>query len=345
MVHILRNTLLVTAVSALVFSSGSLAADCAEEATADFERGVAALDDGRYADAVASLEGATGACDAATYWQALGDANRAQLEGSDGDAASTYSQSALEAYGRAFARARTDQDDAAGARAARSIVELGLETGDPLKSQNWLMVATRLEPDHPSVPELEARLDEARGQLSTDEINTGLSQTRGIGMVNSLLGGDVSSNAFWDPEDESAGGAGGASVSGSIVTPEAPTTSTSSIDIPIRFYSNSTELTAETALNVQNLATVLTERPPSARITLTGHADVRGDAGYNQELSLARAEKIRDLLVAQEPSLDGRINALGDGESRPIDTGDSARSHANNRRLEVTIMEPVPTSD
>ena len=133
-------------------------------------------------------------------------------------------------------------------------------------------------------------------------------------------------------------------VSGSVVTPAEGAPQKSSIDLPIRFHSNSTELTAATAANVQNLATVLTSKSPAARVTLTGHADVRGDADYNQQLSLARAEKIRDLLLEQEPSLTGRIDALGDGESRPIDEGDSERSHANNRRLEITLIEPAPTS-
>ncbi|CAN0601839.1 unnamed protein product, partial [Ectocarpus sp. 12 AP-2014] len=81
----------------------------------------------------------------------------------------------------------------------------------------------------------------------------------------------------------------------------------------------------------------------STRVILTGHADVRGDDQYNLELSLARAEKIRDLLLEEEPALAGRVDAHGDGEARPIDGGDSARSHANNRRLEVTLIEADPT--
>ena len=44
-------------------------------------------------------------------------------------------------------------------------------------------------------------------------------------------------------------------------------------------------------------------------------------------------------LITLEPSLEGRIVALGDGESRPVDTGSDARAHANNRRLEVVISQ------
>lgn len=316
---------------------------CSDGASADYDRGMDALGDGDSAQAADLLSKAAAQCDSPAYWLALGDAQNALLAMSDAHSGEGLNQQALEAYGRAFASARTQQDDQAGARAARAITDLGLQNGDPLKAQNWLLVASNLEPQHPDLPDLQGRLDSARDELSTSEIDTGLSNTRGIGTVSSLLGGKVSSNAFWDPDDESSGGAGNgsASVSGSIVTPMAEMSALASVDLPIRFESNSTELTAATAASIRNLARVLTAKSAENRVTLTGHADVRGDANYNQVLSLARAEAIRDLLVTEEPSLDGRIDTLGAGESRPIDLGDSARSHANNRRLEVRLVAPT----
>ncbi|MEM1144230.1 MAG: OmpA family protein [Pseudomonadota bacterium] len=321
---------------AVGFAQIGTAQDCDDQAVSNYESGLSAAADQRYADAVDLLEQASNQCDVPAYWQALGDARRS-LSDAAPEAVSDDGQTAIEAYGKAFASARSAQDDAAGAQAARSIVDMGLRNNDPLKAQNWLAVASRLDPQSPELTDLENRLDAARDQLSADEIDTGLSQTRGIGTVNSLLGGAVSSNAFWEPDDENSGGAGSAelAVSGSVVAP----TPAASVDIPIRFASNSTELTEETATNVRNLAKVLAARASKNQIILTGHADVRGDASYNQRLSLARAEAIRAQLVLTEPSLEGRIRAQGAGESRPVDLGDSERSHANNRRLEVTVTD------
>ena len=340
-----------------VLSEASAALDdCPAPVLRSLDRGSAAIGAGRYEEAVTILEAAADECDAAETWQALGDAQRAvanrfQTDRDTGSAslAELARQGALEAYGNAFASARLARDDAAGALAARSIAAVGIESGDPLKAQNWLIAAERLQPAHPELASLQQRLDAAREELSEDEIETGLSQTRGIGMVNSLLGGKVSSNAFWDPEDEGAGGAGAsmASVSGRIVTPASPGQAaatpadeqalTVSIDIPIRFDSDSTRLSAETAANVRSLANVLADQEDDTRITLTGHADTRGDAQYNEALSLARAEAIREILLAAVPSLAGRIEALGAGESQPLDPGDTPRAHANNRRLEVSV--------
>lgn len=320
----------------------ALAQPCPDSSVADYKLAIAALNAAQTQKALPLLESATAACDHATYWQALGDAHLTLLDARPDTDTTTHASDALAAYGRAFASARSAQDDAAGAQAARSVADLGLRSGDPLKAQNWLLVATRLEPSHPDLADLQQRVDLAREQLSASEIEMGLSQTRGIGTVNKLLGGKVSSNAFWDPTDESAGGAGGTpSASGSISMPAEPTATESSIDIPIRFASNSTALTPETAENVRNLAAVLTLQDPASHITLTGHADVRGDADYNQRLSLARAEAIRDRLVDAEPALQNRIDATGAGESRPIDPGNTARAHANNRRLAVTVTVPV----
>ncbi|MEM6301170.1 MAG: OmpA family protein [Pseudomonadota bacterium] len=342
----LPRTLFSVVILSQAMTSGPAMAECSEAATTGYDRGIVALEAGNPTVAIQELETATTDCSSPNHWIALGNALRESNKGLP-EQSDTLAERALGAYGTAFGNARSSQNDTAGAEAARAIAEVGLDTGDPLKAQNWLLVASRLDPENPELPALQQRLDEARTQLSADEIDTGLSQTRGIGTVNSLLGGKVSSNAFWDPEDEDDGGAGGGttSVSASIVAPPVETLDAVSIAIPIRFLTNSTELTAETAINVRNLAEVLGKQSSSSQVSLTGHADVRGDAKYNQELSLARADAIRDLLQEAEASLVGRIDTFGAGESEPLDFGDSQRAHANNRRLEVTVTEPGATAE
>jgi len=324
--------------ASILMSADSLADDsCSKEASALFQKGELAVSEQRLKDARSFLEEASRLCNTSSYWQALGDVLFGMQAQSDPDSEAEESDAALEAFGNAFATARQSQDDEAGATAARSIVQLGLNAGDPLKAQNWLLIAQQLDEDHPDIPALQQAVDTARLELSASEIDTGFSQTRGLGRVNNLMGGGVTASTFWespgapdgtesqlevDPMEDAQGGAGQSTVS-----------------IPINFVINSTEVTPDTAKNVKNLATVLAGQPESMSVVLIGHADERGDEVYNLNLSRERAEKIRLTLIRLEPVLEGRIQALGAGESEPIDAGHTSRAYANNRRLEVTLSQ------
>jgi len=80
----------------------------------------------------------------------------------------------------------------------------------------------------------------------------------------------------------------------------------------------------------------LAEEMDGVRFAVTGHTDTAGPADYNQELSLRRAQNVRDALVAR--GIDGdAISVAARGESEPADpTGDGVRSQ-ENRRVEITV--------
>jgi outer membrane protein OmpA-like peptidoglycan-associated protein len=90
---------------------------------------------------------------------------------------------------------------------------------------------------------------------------------------------------------------------------------------------------AETTL--QNLLQVVNSRP-NATVGIEGHTDVRGEALYNQALSLQRAQAVSAWLAAHGVS-SGRIKATGAGEGRPLRTGDTEADHQANRRVEIRI--------
>ena len=81
-------------------------------------------------------------------------------------------------------------------------------------------------------------------------------------------------------------------------------------------------------------------RYPSMTIELRGHTDSNnstGDPQYNQKLSQARAEAVRDAMIAA--GIDGsRISAKGYGESVPVATNDTAEGRQKNRRTEFVIL-------
>ena len=70
------------------------------------------------------------------------------------------------------------------------------------------------------------------------------------------------------------------------------------------------------------------------KITLTGHADRSGPAGYNQRLSVRRANAAKAVLV--QLGVDAKnITAIGKGETQPlVPTADGVRE-PRNRRVEI----------
>jgi outer membrane protein OmpA-like peptidoglycan-associated protein len=90
---------------------------------------------------------------------------------------------------------------------------------------------------------------------------------------------------------------------------------------------------------IQVIGDVLREFP-QARIRIEGHADKRGPEDFNLELSLKRADAVRDFLLECCGLDPDRISTIGYGESRPLATGDSPTELAMNRRVEFRILNP-----
>jgi len=76
---------------------------------------------------------------------------------------------------------------------------------------------------------------------------------------------------------------------------------------------------------------------PEIEVRVEGHTDNEGNDDYNLRLSQSRAESVRAYLISQgiKPS---RLEAIGFGESQPIDTNRTEQGRANNRRVEFTIL-------
>lgn len=69
------------------------------------------------------------------------------------------------------------------------------------------------------------------------------------------------------------------------------------------------------------------------RFSVTGHADTAGPADYNRDLSLRRAQNVRDALVERGVDAD-RISVAARGESEPaVQTGDGVREQRNRRAV------------
>lgn len=75
------------------------------------------------------------------------------------------------------------------------------------------------------------------------------------------------------------------------------------------------------------------------RVELAGHTDWVGSDAYNQTLSECRAKVVADYLNDKGVE-GGKIVAVnGYGESKPIDTNETAEGRARNRRTELNVQE------
>jgi len=77
---------------------------------------------------------------------------------------------------------------------------------------------------------------------------------------------------------------------------------------------------------------------PDARIEISGHTDSTGADNVNKSLSQARAEKVSKFLSEVGEIAAKRITAVGYGESRPLASNKTAEGRAENRRVEIMII-------
>ncbi len=92
---------------------------------------------------------------------------------------------------------------------------------------------------------------------------------------------------------------------------------------------------------IEALAALWTAHPEWKRLTIEGHADVRGSAAWNLELSQLRAERVRAVLL-EHGFAPERLDAIGHGGTRPRDSGTSEEAHRRNRRVEFVIDRGTP---
>ena len=103
----------------------------------------------------------------------------------------------------------------------------------------------------------------------------------------------------------------------------------------IYFSTNSAHLTNAARALLREKAAIL-QRNPALTLTLTGHADARGAADYNQQLSERRSAAVQRFLIELGVSSE-RLTSEGRGEEAPAVEGSGERVWQRNRRVEFMI--------
>jgi len=106
----------------------------------------------------------------------------------------------------------------------------------------------------------------------------------------------------------------------------------------ILFDSGKATLLPGTRNKLAQLGTILSGYA-DRRIIVEGHTDNVGSDAFNLQLSEARAESVRNALIEQGVSQD-LITAVGYGKSKPAASNDTAQGRAQNRRVEIVVLNP-----
>jgi len=106
----------------------------------------------------------------------------------------------------------------------------------------------------------------------------------------------------------------------------------SGLGLKIHFMTDSYDLSNKVQEHLDILGGVLAG-DESIKICLDGHTDIRGNAEYNNELSLKRADSVRDYIINKYNVSQDRILVKGYGYNRLIEL-DNPYSE-KNRRVEV----------
>jgi outer membrane protein OmpA-like peptidoglycan-associated protein len=112
------------------------------------------------------------------------------------------------------------------------------------------------------------------------------------------------------------------------------------IELPeqIQFETGKATILSRSEALLDRIADKIKANANVKRIRIEGHTDDVGTGKKNQELSQQRAESVRDYLIKKGIEAD-RLQAVGYGNSRPIDKRKTAEARAKNRRVEFIIVE------
>jgi outer membrane protein OmpA-like peptidoglycan-associated protein len=104
----------------------------------------------------------------------------------------------------------------------------------------------------------------------------------------------------------------------------------------ILFAANSNTISESSKSMLRDFAGNLNNNPDT-NISITGHTDNTGNAGYNQTLSERRAKSVYDFLSEQgvNPMC---MNYSGKGIHEPVADNNTVEGRALNRRVEVIVF-------
>jgi len=108
------------------------------------------------------------------------------------------------------------------------------------------------------------------------------------------------------------------------------------IALSINFEFNKAEISKASFAQMEEIGKALrSDTLKTCAISIEGHADATGSDAHNQSLSEKRSASIKQFLSTRYGIDPKRLQTVGYGKSRPVDSNDTEAGRAANRRVEL----------
>ncbi len=186
---------------------------------------------------------------------------------------------------------------------------------------------------------LASKIQEATGSIAIDPP---VSRDQVIILADSLAAdGDVIGESIAAASKKGqlgTGDADGFATLDDLLTYSGPITDDRTAMMPtdLLFEYNSVELKDSARLSLMKLGFII-QKNPDAEISIEGHTDAFGGDAYNQRLSEARAQAVKNWLVESLRLAGDRLQTRGWGKSNLLVPGGDVAAQQKNRRVEIVI--------
>lgn len=109
----------------------------------------------------------------------------------------------------------------------------------------------------------------------------------------------------------------------------------------VEFRSGEATILSNSFPVLDEVVATLRTNPDILLIRVEGYTDNKGSVAFNERLSQARAQAVRNYLVNQGKIDSKRVTFKGYGPARPIADNDTPEGQAKNRRVELHIVREV----
>lgn len=147
---------------------------------------------------------------------------------------------------------------------------------------------------------------------------------------------DQDKDGIADAEDKCPTAAGPASTGGCPEVTQEVVKQLNDFAKTILFKKKSAAFEGGTKQTLDDMATMLQDYP-TAKFSIEGHTDNVGKPADNMKLSKNRAAAVEKYLVSKGIASD-RLSSKGFGHTKPIDTNKTEAGKANNRRVEIKVV-------
>ncbi|HUT78290.1 MAG TPA: OmpA family protein [Polyangia bacterium] len=110
----------------------------------------------------------------------------------------------------------------------------------------------------------------------------------------------------------------------------------------VQFKTNSDAIIGNKSFEILDIVAKVLAGNPVLRVSIEGHTDDKGKAEYNRELSKRRSDSVKTYLAGKGIA-DSRMDTVGHGPDKPIDTNKTKKGRETNRRVEFVVIKPERT--